>query len=274
MTRDGEMRTRDWVELVLRGLVHETDLMAVRALVAQTRKAVTTYTAPDQRAAVLARWEAGLLELVSGAKAGSDLQLAFVRGLAAVATSEEALDLLAGLLDGSATLEGLAVDTDLRWELLTGLTRAGRADDAAVDLELSHDNTISGQELAAAAHAAMPIAAAKERAWELAMSDQTPNETMRSIAIAFQQPGQADVLAPYVDRYLDAASTLWEDRGVFHASTVLTAMFPRELATETTRDKVAAWLASSKANPAARRFVSEGLDEIERALRAQACDAS
>jgi aminopeptidase N len=274
MTRDGEMRTRDWVELVLGGLRHETDLMAVRALVAQTRKAVTTYSAPAERPAVLRRWETGLLELVRTAEPGSDLQLAFVRALAAVASSDDALDLLAGLLDGSATLEGLAVDTDLRWELLTGLTRAGHSDDAAVAEELSHDNTISGQELAAAARAAMPLAAAKERAWELALSEETPNETIRSIAVAFQQPGQADVLAPYVDKYLDAAGTLWEERGVFHASTVLTAMFPRELATETTRDKVAEWLASSKANPAARRYVTEGLDEVERALRAQACDAS
>ncbi|MGH3363614.1 MAG: M1 family metallopeptidase, partial [Nocardioidaceae bacterium] len=274
MTRDGEMRTQDWVELVLRGLRHESDLMAVRALVAQTRRAVSTYGAPEHRDVVAARWESGLLELARTADAGSDLQLAFVRALAEVARSDESLTLLRGLLAGSESLDGLVVDTDLRWMLLTGLCRAGQADDAMVDVELEHDNTISGKESAAAARAAMPTAEAKERAWEQALSAETPNETMRYIAIAFQQPGQAEVLAPFVDRYLDAATTLWEDRGVFHASTVLTFMFPKELATEQTRERVARWLETSTANPAARRFVSEGLDEIERALRAQACDAA
>jgi aminopeptidase N len=235
---------------------------------------VSTYSAPDRRTAVATRWEAGLLDLVRTAEPGSDLQLAFVRALADAAISDEALDLLAGLLDGSQPLEGLRVDTDLRWQLLTGLTRAGRADESAVDEELAKDHTISGQELAAAARAAMPTGAAKQHAWEQALSADTPNETMRSIAAAFQQPGQDDVLTAYVDRYLDVAGTVWDDLGVFHASTVLTFMFPRELASEATAARVRAWLESTTANPAARRFVSEGLDEIERALRAQACDAA
>ena len=38
----------------------------------------------------------------------------------------QALDQIEGLLDGSLTLEGLDVDQDLRWVLLTGLARAGR----------------------------------------------------------------------------------------------------------------------------------------------------
>ncbi len=274
MTRDGEMRSRDWVELVLRGLPVESDLMAVRALVAQTRRAVSTYTAPADRDGVAARWESGLLELVRSAAAGSDLQLAFVRALADVAVSEDALGVVAGLLDGSQHLDGLTVDADLRWTLLTGLTRAGRADDSAVETELARDNTISGMESAAAAQAAMPTPEAKERAWSLALSSETPNETMRYIAIAFQQPGQAEVLAPYVDRYLECAATVWDELGVFHASTVLASLFPRELATEVIRDRVRGWLDSTRANPAAKRYVSEGLDEIERALRAQRCDAA
>ncbi len=273
MTRDGEMRATDWVELVLRGIGVETDLTAVRALVMQTGRAVATYTAPANRASVAARWENGLLEQVLGAEPGSDLQLAFVRGLANAAHDDEALGLLAGLLDGSAALEGLTVDTDLRWQLLGGLAPAGRADDATVAAELERDNTISGQEKAAATQASMPTADAKERAWTAALAVETPNETMRSIALNFHQAGQDEVLRPYVERYLQTAETVWEDRGVHHASTVLTSMFPRFLATAETRDTVEAWLTDAKANPAARRYVSEGLDEVKRALNAQACDA-
>jgi aminopeptidase N len=51
-------------------------------------------------------------------------------------------------------------------------------------------------------------------------------------------------------------------------------MFPRVLATQQTLDTVDAWLASTSANAAARRLVSEGRDDVARALAAQRCDAS
>ncbi|MBA2445117.1 MAG: aminopeptidase N [Nocardioidaceae bacterium] len=274
MTRDGEMRASDWVELVLRALGTESDLTAVRSLVARTTLAATLYTAPVNRAATAQRWDAGLLDLVRNAEAGSDQQLALLRGLAVAARSIDALDLLAGLLDGAASLEGLVVDTDLRWELLSGLAREGRADDAAIAAELERDNTIAGREAAAGARAAVPTAEAKARAWSEAVErDDIPNETMRSIATSFAQPGQEDVLVPYLERYLNIAHGIWEKRGVHRAATVLEHMFPRVLATEETVAAVDAWLQTTEANPAARRFVSEGRDDVARSLTAQRRDA-
>jgi aminopeptidase N len=273
MTRDAEMRASDWVDLVLRGIGIETDLFAVRSLIARTQTALAMYAAPSNRAEAADRWETGLLRLVQAAEPGSDQQLSFVRGLSQAAHRDEALGIVEGLLNGSVTLDGLTVDTDLRWELLLGLARRGRADDEAVDAELDRDPTISGQESAAATRAAMPTAAAKAAAWELAVeSDDVPNETMRSIAIAFTQPGQDDVLRPYVQRYLDTADDIWERRGVHRASTVLTYMFPTLLADQETLDATDAWLARTEANPAARRLVTEGRDDLARALAAQARD--
>ena len=45
-------------------------------------------------------------------------------------------------------------------------------------------------------------------------------------------------------------------------------------ATQETLDAVGAWLKSSDANPAAQRYVREGYADLERALAAQAKDAS
>ena len=70
-------------------------------------------------------------------------------------------------------LDGLAVDTDLRWTLLNGLAKNGRADADRIADELERDNTISGQEHAAAARALRPTAEAKAEAWEIAMSATT-----------------------------------------------------------------------------------------------------
>ena len=275
MTRDAEMAASDWVALVLRGIRSETDLTAVRSLLMRTAQAVLMYAAPVNRSELHERWEAGLRDFVQEAEAGSDQQLAFVRGLCGIAHSPTSLDLLAGVLDGSTRLDGLTVDTDLRWEILSGLAREGRTDGAAIDAELARDNTISGQESAAGARAAMPDAASKEQAWVAAVErDDVPNETMRSITENFYQPYQDDVLAPYFERYLAVADTVWDERGVYRASTILSMLFPRTVATEDTLEKSDTWLATTSANQAARRLVSEGRDDLARALAAQARDAS
>jgi aminopeptidase N len=103
--------------------------------------------------------------------------------------------------------------------------------------------------------------------------DDVPNETQRNVVLAFMQPGQEEVLAPYVEKYFDAAHTLWEDKGTQRASTALEFMFPKPLASQELLDRVDAWLESTEANPAAQRYVREGRADVARALAAQARDA-
>ena len=119
------MRASDWVVLVLSGIRVETDMTALRTLMAQTGRVVS---APRHRktARVGGRWEAGVRDLVRAAAPGGDEQLTFVR--ARIDKSGESLDLVQGLVGGTLTLDGLAVDVDLRWTLLQGpgARRSGR----------------------------------------------------------------------------------------------------------------------------------------------------
>jgi len=183
-------------------------------------------------------------------------------------------DDLEALLDGSLELPGLTVDTDLRWALLTGLARAGRADDARIDAEQRQDNTISGQERGAAARASRPTALAKAEAWEIAVvRDDVPNETQRSVVLSFMQPAQEEFLEPYIEKYLQVADTLWEEKGTQRASTALEYLFPRPLASPELLEKVSTWLHESGANPSAKRYVREGAADVERYLAGQEKDA-
>ncbi|HQR27377.1 MAG TPA: aminopeptidase N, partial [Nocardioides sp.] len=226
MTRDAEMSTTDFVELVLRGIGSESDTTAVSRLPGYVRIAVNFYSSPANRPALQARWETGVRALLEAAEAGSDHQLAFVRAYAAAARSDDAFDLLAGLLDGSTSLPGLEVDADLRWTLLTALARGGRADEARVAEELARDSTISGQEHAAMALTVRPTPEAKAQAWRDAVErDDVANETQRQIAYAFPVADQAELLAPYLEKYLAVAETIWEEKGTQRASTALEGMF-------------------------------------------------
>ena len=274
MTRDAELAATDFVALVLGNIATETDAFGSSRIPGYAAQAVNNFSAPANRPALRATWEQGLRKLLDEAEAGSDHQLTFARAYAAAAHSDTALDDLEGLLDGSLVIDGLTIDTDLRWTLLTGLARADRASDERIEEELRADHTISGQEHAAAAHAARPTAEAKAAAWEIAVvRDDVPNETQRSVVLSFMQPGQEDVLEPYLEKYLAIADTMWEEKGTQRASTALEYIFPRPLASQALLDKVIPWLADSPANPAAKRYVREGAADVERYLAGQALDA-
>ncbi|GAA1501916.1 aminopeptidase N [Nocardioides humi] len=276
MTRDAELSATDYVELVLGNIGQETDAWGVSRIPVYAAQAVTLYSDPARRSELAGRWEQGLRTLLAAAEPGTDHQLTFARAYAAAATSEGAIADLEGLLDGSLAFDGLAVDQDLRWSLLTALARLGRADNGRIDGELAGDNTISGQEKSAAARAAQPTAEAKERAWTQALLDPSvPNETQRSVVLAFWQPGQEDLLAPYVERYLAEVAGTWERLGSHKASVALEFIFPRLLATQATLDAVDAWLDAHAAsvNPGAVRYVREGRADVARALAAQSRDA-
>ena len=260
--------------LVLRGIAAETDLTAVSRFAMYARTVVEYYSDPATRTELRATWERGVREMLLAAEPGSDHQLSFARAYASAAHSDEALDLLAGLLDGTETLDGLTVDADLRWTLLTGLAGSGRADEARIEEELARDNTISGQEHAAMALTVRPTAEAKAQAWRDAIErDDVANETMRQIAYAFPTAGQEELLAPYLEKYLSMAETVWDEKGTQRASTVLEYMFPKPLTSPETLDRLDAWLEVSEANPAAKRYVREGRSDMARALAAQARDA-
>jgi aminopeptidase N len=274
MTRDAEMRATDYVHLVLGNIATESDPWGVSRIPTHAAQAVTSYSAPATRAALAETWEQGLRKLLENAEPGSDTQLTFARSFARAARSEQAAADLHALLDGSLSFEGLEVDTDLRWIILGELARLGQADDARIDEELARDNTISGQEFAAAARASMPTPEAKAAAWEKAMVDPTvPNETHRSIVLAFMRPWQEEVLAPYVDAYLAAVDRTWEVLGPHKASVALEYIFPRVLASQELLDTVDAWLENATVNPGALRYVKEGRADVARSLAAQAKDA-
>ena len=274
MTRDAEMTATDYVRLVLANVGAESDAFGIKAVPGYAAMAVHTYAAPEHRAELWLEWEQGLRKLLESAEPGSDHQLTFARAYAAAAHSDQAIADLEALVDGSLAYDGLAIDADLRWLLLNGLARTGRAEEDRIAAELAKDNSISGQEYAAACRAARPTAEAKAAAWEQAMVDPgVPNETHRNVVTSFNKPGQAEVLQPYVEKYLASVESTWDRLGNAKGATALEHMFPRILASAELLATVDAWLETASANSGALRKVTEGRADVARALAAQAKDA-
>ncbi|MEU9131550.1 aminopeptidase N [Kitasatospora sp. NPDC048540] len=273
MTRDGELAARDYLSLALSGLGRESDIGVVQSVQRQVKLALDAYTDPAWREQGLARWAAAAEEQLRAAAPGSDHQLAWARTLAGVARTDEQLALLDGLLDGSTVLDGLAVDTELRWSLLGRLVATGRADDKAIDDELARDHTAAGQEHAASCRASRPTAAAKAEAWaSVVESDELTNYVQEAVIGGFQQSDQRELLAPYTAKYFAAVKGIYETRSHEISQQIIVGLYPSSQVEQATLDATDAWLASADPAPALRRQVVEARAGIERALKAQAAD--
>ncbi len=274
MTRDAEMSTGDYLALALSGLPAETDIGVVAKVLLQARTAVNVYAAAEHREPYLRRLAAHTLDALLAAVPASDHQLAYARSLAAVARTPEQLDLLSGLLDGTRSVEGLAIDTDLRWTLLSRLVAVGRAGEEEIAAELAGDDTATGRRQATAARAAIPTAQAKQAAWAAVVHDtDLPNALLEATLSGLLIPDQIELLAPYRDHYFEVVLRIWASRSPEMAAMIASALYPGLVVEQETVDLTTGFLAEHDVPPGLARILAEGRDGVERALRCRARDA-
>ena len=278
MVRDGELAASHFLKAALRALSVEEHSSVIQGLLGRITTCLSGFLPPAVRRDLAPRTADRLLELARAATAGSDKQLQLVRALSAHAVTDEQLDAIAGLLEGTTALDGLDVDQDLRWDLLTGLVAAGRFGEERIHAEETRDRTTTGRERTAEARAAIPTPEAKKATWRALVDDSSmPNETqvrvLRGLTSVERRP---DLLVPFVSEYVEAIDSLWSSRTFHMAENLLTGLWSCATVGLDGADPAAAlegWLESHAQAPAAlRRIVRENLDDTRRVARAQAAE--
>ena len=272
MTRDAEISTGEYLTLIEENIGTESDIGVVQVLLSQAKLAIENYAAPSHRAAYRDRLAGFTTRLLEASAPGSDHQLAFARSFAGAARTDEHAAVLRKWLSGDAP-SGLAIDTDLRWTLLARLVALGAATPDEIDLELERDDTATGRRQAATARAGIPSAEAKQLAWSEAVDgDELPNAMLSATVGGFMQPDQRELLEPFVARYFDAISRVWQERTNEIAQTITLGLYPALLASESTVEATNEFLKRDDIPSGARRLIGEGRDGVQRALRAQTRD--
>ena len=278
MVRDGELAASHFLKAALQALDVEEHSSVIQGLLGRITTCLSAFLPPAVRRDLAPGTADRLLELARAAQAGSDKQLQLVRAVAAHAVTGEQLDIVAGFLEGTSALEGLDVDQDLRWDLLTGLVAAGRFGEDRIHAEEARDRTTTGRERAAEARASIPTPEAKEATWRALVDDASmPNETqvrvLRGLTSVERRP---DLLVPFVSEYVEAIDSLWSSRTFHMAENLLTGLWSCATVGLDGADPAAAlevWLESHAQAPAAlRRIVRENLDDTRRVARAQAAE--
>lgn len=275
MTRDAELPAREYVPIALAALEGQDDSTLLKTLLQQLRTAVLSYSDPAVRAELRTQVRDRLEELARAAEPGSDAQLQLVTAVADLTAPGDDTTFVAGLLDGSQDARGLAVDTDMRWTLLTALVAAGERTAQDVDAEAGQDNTATGRERAARARGAAPTPEAKEAAWHAGVEDATTsNSVVDAHALGFGRVGDPALLSPFVARYHDALTRVWSERTHAVAESIVVLFYPMALAGPELLAASDAWLAEHPDAPAGlRRTLTEQRDAVARAVAAQQRDA-
>ncbi len=278
MVRDAELAASSFLQAALRALSVEEHSSVIQGLLGRITTCLSAFLPPAVRRDLAPGTADRLLELARAAQAGSDKQLQLVRALAAHAVTSEQLDVVAGLMEGATALDGLEVDQDLRWDLLTGLVAAGRSGEEQIRSEEARDRTTTGRERAAEARAAIPTPEAKRATWRALVDDVSlPNETqvrvLRGLTNVERRP---ELLVPFVSEYVDIIDSVWSSRTFHMAENLLTGLWSCATVGLDGADPAAAlegWLESHAQAPAAlRRIVRENLDDTRRVARAQAAE--
>jgi aminopeptidase N len=263
---DAEISLSTAVDLLCAALPHETEDIAVSAL-ANWAGTVLIGQFTEVTSEHRERVAASLLTRLETAPAGSGLQLAAALGLLPLLHDPA---LLRTWLNGSAPA-GLVMDAELRWPVLTQLARLGAVTDDDIAVELTRDHSAQGAIHAVRCRAALPGEESKDLAWRGIVGDGSlSNYEVYALCEGFWWPDQAELLAPYVDRYFDdIPSTAALRSGIVVAQTASLA-FPKYAVSHRTLELAESSLSGSALGPGLRRSVADRVDDLRQALAVRA----
>ncbi|WCZ36196.1 Aminopeptidase N [Corynebacterium heidelbergense] len=285
MTRNAQMRAREFVALVARGAAAETELAVLEQILSQARLAVENYADPRWAAT---GWTILREAFLTGAqlREGSAAQLAFVRAYAGCAHSAESVQVLRTLLAGGAEAEqlvpGLTVDQDLRWLLVMAVAASGRVSgdsaeevEALIAAEEQRDRSSSGAALAVEARCGVATPGTKREVYDSIVRDGATmtNLELRHRIAGFNRMGQRDLREPFGPEYVAHAVDLWNSLSPEMALRTAEGMYPDWDLSEQTDQAVAQLIAAEDTPAGLRRPLQEGRDRVARARAAQAADA-
>jgi aminopeptidase N len=269
MTRDAQFPAEDFIDLSLKALSTEHESTTFRYALSQIKTTALEYVAPSRRTVVVEHVANELWKLANEALAGSDEQFQLVT--AYLGYGEEGDMRFAanvqGLLDGSVVLDGLEIDNNLRWSIITALSSVNLIDDDVIATELAKRETTENRQFAYGARASRSTAEAKAWAFDQALNNaDLTNSQMEAVAIGFSD-ANAELATPYVARYFDRVDWIWEHKTFHMAETLIEALYPRYADPKQLTELGDRWLSThADADDALRHMISENVEGSHRTL--------
>jgi aminopeptidase N len=194
--------------------------------------------------------------------AGSELQLSAFR--AAVHTCDDP----AALRDWMGRLpDGIDLDLDLRWRLLTRLATLGATDRAELDAALADEPTGQSRVEHTRAVASLPTPEGKAFAWErFDGTVDVPNYELEAAGRGMWRGGQQDVTGEYVERYFAELPGTAAIRSGWVLGVATEVFFPVTPVTPEVLDRARTVIDLPDLDRTVRRRLADCADDLHRRL--------
>ncbi|AKU14843.1 aminopeptidase N [Luteipulveratus mongoliensis] len=264
MVASSELTPTELLDLVAAHLPSESHASIVERVIDRLGGVLSSWIAPDALAQAH-RQLASTFDSVLDRASDASILLAATRARVRSASTND-VGMLEDWLRSERTSHGVDVEADLRWRIVGRLAELGAIDEQRIGEEAQRDKSTQGEQGSARALAAQPTAEAKAVAWEalFGRSATDSNRTFEARAKGFWSAEHADLVAPYVGRYLDEAPSLaTRSQGVAQQ---IGDAFPVHAATPETVKQVRTALAAEPPT-VLRRIWEDRLDDLERSVR-------
>jgi aminopeptidase N len=271
-TRDGELDAVRFLEIVQAHAPAESNIGLLVDVLGNAAFALRHFIVSEAQGAAQRAWFDTAWNALQAASAGSDAQLSWARAVATASAFDDARHHeIRAMLDGEAP-DGLTVDPDLRWQLLTALVTTGHASMEDISAEALRDDTGSGRTAARRAAASRPLAAVRAEAWDSAWNDiALSNDHLDASIAGFRAGGRRDLIEGFDEEYFERIAEAWRTRSIELAQRLVVGLFPAAESLE----PVDAWLETHVDAPAAlRRIVTEQRDQLARDLRVRSASGA
>ncbi len=264
--RNAELPPARALDLICTAVVGERSEVVLRSMLGFAQDQLAgPFSAPEDRADRRQRVRGAAREVLAAAEEGSDRQLVAFRR--AVASSDDA-QLLRRWLDGSGLPEGISLDKELIWAVVSRVALL-TGDAELVESTLRADPSGAALSHAARARASLPTGEAKSAAWRLLMEPSSIGAyELYATADGFFEPTQSQLTAPYVPRYFAEIIQTSSFRTGWALGEVALRAFPGVATTEETLALAEQTLAHPDLPAPLRRSLLDGTDRLSRAVAA------
>jgi aminopeptidase N len=263
----GQLGAADLATLIARR-VGALPLPGIEVLLERAVGCADVYAPPSERAAIREQVAGAAARLAGQAGPGSPRQRALAAGFAAAAQSDGQLARLRGWLAGDGLPAGLVLTAGLRSRILFTLAARGLASDADLGALASLD-PVQGEQHRATCRAMRPDAADKEAAWTLALASDQDWRMAQAYARGLWVPGQDQLMAGYLGRYLSQALPALDGREPRVMRGLARLLYPATLISPETLQVTEAAQRDSRLSGALRAIVLEQDAILRAALTAR-----
>jgi aminopeptidase N len=269
MVRDCQLGSLDFLAIGRRQLPSEPDLDIVDSVVQRMTIAQARYVPEARRLdEAHAAFELAVEQLREAAS--EDGRIIWARAAIAAAASAEDVRELVALRDHPTRAGGFLFDQEMRWDIAAKAVAhdlLGAHDQLRV--EEARDPSDRGKRALIRAGAAVPTAGAKAEAWRRIHAEGYGSFHLTRAAMqGFFWTHQAELLAPYSERFFDEVRNVFETRDHPFARSYMLTMYPGYRSERHVLDRSQALLAGLNGNlPTLSRQLAEAADELARQIR-------